>query len=87
MFCTRRCQNEHSNLMTVRGRKAMLLVMAARQTRDGTRGTPEGRAAGRKAFAELAALLQSHRNEDRVAGRMDAIEIYALRERLGRGGN
>lgn len=84
MFCSAACETEYRNLLTARGRKAMLLVMAARQTRDGTRGKPAQREAGRKASARLAALTQEWRDEDRAAGRADAIDIYTLRLALGR---
>ena len=84
LFCCAKCEIDYRNLLTVRGRQSMLLVMAARQTRDGTRGTPARKAAGLSAVRQLNALLQDWRDADRAAGRADAIDVFALRERLGR---
>ena len=59
------------------------LGMIARITRNGTRGTPEAREAGRVASNAYNALSLRYRDEDREAGRMDWAEYTIRRFKLG----
>ena len=81
MFCCPEHRVAYVNRNTVRGRSFVALAMAARMTRDGTRG--ELRETGKRAARQARALQQQWIDEDRAAGRMLADEYCALRHRLG----
>ncbi|MCA3254805.1 MAG: hypothetical protein INF91_04205 [Alphaproteobacteria bacterium] len=78
------CASPHKLLferrLAKRGFKLTALAMAARQTRDGTRGDVE---TGRWAARETRRLLQLWADDDREAGRPSAVEYVSLRKRLG----
>lgn len=81
------CKPEHNaawnNRATKRGRVLTPLSIVARVTRNGTRGTPEAREAGRRASSQHNALIQRYRNEDREAGRMEWPAFMILRFNQG----
>jgi hypothetical protein len=80
LFCCPAHKAEFHNRNTARGRTLTPLVMAARQTRGGSRGdTATGKAARRDADF----LMHRWTIEDREAGRMSMVEYMALRRRLG----
>lgn len=64
----------------MRGRVLVPYVLAARQTRDGTRGD---KGTGKRAAQISHTLMQRYRDEDREAGRMDAVAFAALRIQHG----
>ena len=66
--------------MTVRGRVATPLLMAARHTRNGSRG---GSRYGYRASVDLDRLLARWRREDARDGRMSAVEYNDRRYALG----
>ena len=80
MFCSTGCRKAHHARETLRGRMLLHFAMAARATRDGTRGDRE---TGAYASAEARELMQRWAEEDRAAGRMSAVEIIALRKWMG----
>jgi hypothetical protein len=85
------CKPEHNaawnNRATKRGRVLTPLSIVARVTRNGTRGTPEAREAGRVASSQHNTLIQRYRDEDRAAnegkGRMEWPAFMILRIRQG----
>ena len=79
LFCCPAHRDAFANRQTVRGRVVTPFALAARITRDGTRGKPEARAAGKKAAAVMRRLYQRYRDEDRAAGRMDMAEYVEHR--------
>lgn len=87
LFCQPDHNNAWTNRATKRGRVLTPLSIVARVTRDGTRGTPEEREAGRSAAKQQRALIQRYRDEDRAAndgrGRMKWPEFHARRLALG----
>ncbi|MEK9212285.1 hypothetical protein [Sphingomonas sp. 2378] len=80
LFCSVEHRTAWSNRATVRGRVLTLYAMAARQTREGTRGD---KATGKRAAQIRNGLMQRYRDEDREAGRMDAVRFAALRIKHG----
>lgn len=80
LFCTVAHRDAWNGRAAVRGRVLTPLAIAARVTRNGTRGD---RATGARAASEAAALIQRWRDEDRAAGRMDHPEYLARRYRTG----
>jgi hypothetical protein len=80
LFCSAAHKADFHNRQTVRGRQLTAIVMASRQTRDGSRGNT---AAGKKARQESRLLMDRWTVEDRAAGRMAMIDYYALRDRRG----
>lgn len=80
IFCCPAHRQAWHNRATVRGRVLVPLVLAARVTRDGSRGDRE---TGRRAARQARALMQRYAEEDRAAGRMPADEYAALRHRFG----
>ncbi|WP_233420084.1 hypothetical protein [Sphingomonas paucimobilis] len=80
LFCSTEHRVAWNNRATVRGRVLTCYSMAARQTRDGTRGD---RDTGKRAAQISHDLMQRYRDEDREAGRMDAVSFAALRFRHG----
>jgi len=78
------CQPEHrhawDNRWTARGRKAMMLVAAARLTRSGTRNA--GHFTDR-ASRDADCLLRRWVREDRAEDRMSLVEYIDLRYRYG----
>lgn len=82
MFCCDGHRTAFHNRQTVRGRKLVPLVIAARITRGGEgryrRGT-----AGRAARKRAEALMAQWTKEDRAEGRMTMDEYVELRMRLG----
>jgi hypothetical protein len=59
------------------------LSIVARVTRNGTRGTPEAREAGRVASSHHNTLIQRYRDDDREANRMEWPAFMILRVRQG----
>lgn len=80
LFCSAEHKAEFHNRQTVRGRQLTAIVMAARQTRNGTRGNI---VAGKKARQDSSFLMDKWTVDDRKAGRMSMIDYYALRDRRG----
>ena len=76
LFCSTEHRTAWNNRATVRGRVLTTYAMAARQTRDGTRGD---KTTGKRAAQISHDLMQRYRDEDREAGRMDAVAFTALR--------
>jgi len=83
LFCSSAHNTAWTNRGTVRGRVLTPLSMAARITRNGTRGTPEERKAGREASNLHNQLIQRYRDEDREAGRMGSAEFIRRRLAIG----
>jgi hypothetical protein len=82
MFCSAEHRVAFHNRQTVRGRKAMPLVIAERETRGGDRRYRRAAAgiAARKRLRKLIALWIA---EDKAEGRMSMAEYVELRQRLG----
>ncbi len=80
LFCTPAHRTAWNNRATVRGRVLTPYVLAARVTRDGTRGNRE---AGKHAAQVRHRLIQGYVEEDRAAGRMDWASYVALRQKHG----
>jgi hypothetical protein len=80
LFCCPGHKSDFHNRQTVRGRALTPLAMAARQTRNGSRGDT---ATGRAARADADFMIQRWTEEDRAAGRMPMVAYVALRKRLG----
>lgn len=80
LFCTKEHRTAWNNRATVRGRVVTPYALAARQTRDGTRGDKQ---TGKRAAQIRNELMQRYRDEDREAGRMDAVAFVALRFKHG----
>jgi hypothetical protein len=80
LFCCAEHRVAWHNRATVRGRVLTPLVMAARQTRGGSRGD---RDTGKAARRDADAHMQRWRDEDRAAGRMDQAEYIRRRNKLG----
>jgi len=83
LFCNPAHNADWNNRATKRGRVLTPLGMVARITRNGTRGTPEAREAGRIASSHHATLIQRYRDEDREAGRMEWPAFMTLRILIG----
>lgn len=83
LFCTPAHNTAWNNRSTARGRALTPLSMVASITRNGTRGTPDAREAGRAACRAHHALIQKHRDEDRAAGRMEWPEYLNRRFAIG----
>lgn len=82
MFCCDQHRVAFHNRQTVRGRKAMPLVIAERETRGGDRRYKRA-AAGIAARKRLRRLIAAWIAEDKEAGRMSAAEYVETRQRLG----
>lgn len=80
LFCTTTHRDDWNNRAAVRGRVLAPLSMVAHLTRSGTRIDPE---IGKRAAAEMRALITRWRDEDRKAGRMDHPAYLRLRYRVG----
>jgi hypothetical protein len=80
LFCRKACKVAWENRYTVRGRQLMLLVMAAR---EGTRGKPAAKAAGRRAAQLAREAMQQWRDEDAAAGRASAADYFGLAWAMG----
>ncbi len=80
VFCSKACRKASHYREVLRGRQLLNLAMAARATRDGSRGDRE---TGAYAAREARSLMQQWADEDRAAGRMSAVELVALRRRMG----
>lgn len=80
LFCTKEHRTAWNKRATVRGRVLTPYTMAARQTRDGTRGD---KGTGKRAAQISHELMQRYRDEDRANGRMDAVSFAALRLQHG----
>ncbi|WOF43754.1 hypothetical protein KNJ79_01970 [Sphingopyxis indica] len=78
------CSNEHKtafhNRATVRGRALTPIVMAARITRDGSRGDVE---TGKEARREGQQMMDRWAREDREAGRLSMVDYMRERRRIG----
>ncbi len=87
LFCKPEHNTAWNNRATKRGRVLTPLSIVARVTRNGTRGTPEAREAGRVASSQHNTLIQRYRDEDRAAndgkGRMEWPDFMILRIRQG----
>lgn len=80
VFCGSRCKKAHHYREGLRGRQLLAFAMAARATRDGTRGDKD---TGRAASARARDLMQQWAEDDKAAGRMSAVQLVALRGRMG----
>lgn len=82
LFCCPSHRIAWKNRMTVRGRVATPLMIAARLTRNGTRG---GSASGYRASSDLDTLIRRWRREDAEAKppRMATVEYVDRRYALG----
>jgi hypothetical protein len=83
LFCTPRHRDRWNNRAAVRGRVLTPLQMVARITRNGTRGSPADRKAGRLASSQLAYLINRYRDEDAAAQRMPWPAYLTLRYASG----
>lgn len=85
LFCSPAHKNEWNNRATARGRVLTAYSVVAEITRNGTRGTPERREAGRHAARQKAQLIQRYRDEDRACAppRMEWADYMILRVKLG----
>lgn len=83
LFCCPEHNAAWNNRATKRGRVLTPLSMVARITRNGTRGSPEDRRAGREASNAHNKLIQKYRDEDRKAGRMPWPEYLSRRIKHG----
>jgi len=81
MFCSAEHQQAFHNRQLKRGRKLVVLAMAARITRNGTRR--RAAEAGRIARGRAEKLLDAWWMEDRTEGRMSMDDYLETRERLG----
>lgn len=79
LFCKPEHNTDWNNRATKRGRVLTPLAMVARITRNGSRGTPEAREAGKRASSQYNALVQRYRDEDRDAKRMEWAAYIILR--------
>ena len=70
LFCCPAHKRTWNNRWTVRGSQLAQYAAVARITRDGSRGSAEDRATGKRAAAIMRRLIQRFRDEDRAAGRM-----------------
>jgi hypothetical protein len=77
LFCCVPHKKAWNNRAYSRGGVLAPLMMAARQTRFGTRGSEAERAIGRRA------LQQRWKDEDAAAGRMTALAYVQLRYGMG----
>ena len=80
MFCSQMHRRAWHNRAMKRGAVLFSLNMAARETRDGTRGD---KATGKTASWQGNTLMQRWRDEDREAGRMGQVEYLRRRFALG----
>lgn len=80
LFCCPAHKRAWNNRWTVRGSQLAQYDAVARLTRDGSRGSPEDRAVGKRASGIRHRLIQRFRDEDRDAGRMPLPRF--MRERL-----
>ena len=80
LFCCSEHKAAFHNRATVRGRTLTPMAMAARITRDGTRGDLN---TGRMARRESRRLIDAWAREDREAGRMDMAAYMRARFRIG----
>jgi len=83
LFCCPEHTAAWNNRATKRGRVLTSYSMVAAITRNGTRGTPERRAAGKAACRAQHRLIQRWRDEDREARRMEWADYMSLRIQLG----
>ncbi|GAA4220197.1 hypothetical protein GCM10022253_23790 [Sphingomonas endophytica] len=80
LFCCSQHRAAWNNRMTVRGRVATPLMIAARLTRNGTRG---GSTSGYRASVDLDTLIRRWRQEDQDARRMATVAYVDRRYALG----
>lgn len=80
LFCCPEHKAAFHNRATVRGRVLAPMAMAARITRDGSRGDME---TGKAARRESRQLIDAWAREDREAGRMDMVAYMRERRRIG----
>lgn len=80
LFCSNAHKIAFHNRQTVRGRTLAPLAMAARITRNGSRGDTE---TGKKARSESTFLLDRWAREDREAGRMTMVDYMRERWLIG----
>lgn len=83
LFCCPAHNTAWNNRATARGRVLTPIAMAAYITRNGTRGKPEQREAGKQAGRHHHYLVQKYRDEDRTAGRMEWADFMTLRYEHG----
>lgn len=83
LFCSPAHQKAWNKRMAVRGAALCAFAMTGHITRNGTRGEPEARDAGRHAKSVAHTLIQRWRDEDRRAGRMAMPAYMARRIALG----
>ncbi|RYG89553.1 MAG: hypothetical protein EON59_01385 [Alphaproteobacteria bacterium] len=70
LFCSPAHRRAWDNRATVRGAKLFALIMVARATRNGSRGTPADRETGRRASSEANMLIQRWAEQDHAKKRM-----------------
>lgn len=80
LFCSPEHKATFHNRATVRGRALTPVVMAARITRDGTRGDM---VTGKRARQESRQMIDTWAREDREAGRMDMVAYMKARLLIG----
>ncbi len=80
LFCCAEHRTSWNNRMTVRGRVATPLMIAARLTRNGSRG---GSVSGYRASTDLDTLIRRWRREDEGEGRMSTVSYVDRRYALG----
>lgn len=80
MFCCADHKRAWHNRAVKRGAALFSLAMAARSTRDGTRGDKD---TGKRASWQSNTLMQRWRDEDSAAGRMDQVGYLRRRFALG----
>lgn len=80
LFCCPDHKRSWHNRAAKRGAVLYALVMAARETRDGTRGD---RDTGKRASGQANMLMMDWRDEDRAAGRMGQVEYMRRRFFMG----
>lgn len=83
LFCCPEHKRAWNNRALTRGGVLTAYAIAAEITRNGSRGTPARREAGRHAARKKAQLIQRYRDEDRAAGRMEWPDYMILRIELG----
>lgn len=80
LFCCAEHKRDWHHRSTKRGAVLFSLEMAARETRDGTRGDKD---TGKRASWQGNLLKQQWRDEDRAAGRMSQVDYMRRRFALG----
>lgn len=80
LFCCREHKRAYNNRWMKRGAVLAPLAVAARYTRNGTRGD---KATGSRANTDANRLMERWKQEDEAAGRIFTVDYVANRYRLG----